>query len=70
MKITYDKSYGQAYISLDPHCEAKGKGTHRTVEIQRSVLVDIHPDGSLCGIELIGGTILEGLQKVGEVELL
>ena len=67
MKITYDKSFGQAYIDLHEH---EGHPC-RTIEVQRGVLLDVHvEDGEVCGIELIGSTLIAGLKNLGEVTYL
>ncbi len=49
MKITYDSKYNIAYLSLR---DKKEKGVS-TIQLSDEVNVDIAPDGTIYGIELL-----------------
>ncbi len=48
MKLTYDRDHNIAYIRLRP----KG-GQVETIRVSDELIVDIAPDGSVYGIELL-----------------
>ena len=48
MKLTYDPRYNIAYLRL-----CKKKGTVETIHLSDELNVDIAPDGTVSGIELL-----------------
>jgi uncharacterized protein YuzE len=48
MKLTYDPKYNIAYLKVGKRC-----GDVQTVHISESLNMDLSPDGSLYGIELL-----------------
>jgi uncharacterized protein YuzE len=77
MKITIDKKYNIAYISLHPKTEEV-----ETIKLSEEMNVDVAPDGTIYGIELLnanaqlagedGGVLVvidEARGKLAEVEL-
>ncbi len=49
MKLTYDPKHNVAYISL----QAKKNLQVQTLHLSDSLNVDVAPDGTVCGIELL-----------------
>jgi uncharacterized protein YuzE len=77
MKLTYDPRFNIAYISLREKTEAV-----ETIEVSRELNVDIAPDGTIYGIELLNANqqlsgsqhsslvvINEALGDTAEIEL-
>lgn len=50
MKVTYDPTYNIAYIQLS---DKREEGEVRSFAISDAVNIDVTPDGSLYGIELL-----------------
>lgn len=51
MKFTYDPRYNIAYIRFQEKL-----GEIDTIRVSDEVFVDIAPDGTICGIELLNAT--------------
>ncbi|WP_376984717.1 DUF2283 domain-containing protein [Bosea sp. R86505] len=48
MQFTYDATHNIAYLRF-----AEAAGDVETVRVSEDVLIDLNPDGSVCGIELL-----------------
>ena len=62
MKITYDPKYNIAYVAFKDK-----KGNVNTIKISEEVNIDISPDGTLYGIELLNAN--EQLSDINDGKL-
>lgn len=61
MKLTYDPKYNVAYIQL-----REKAGEVETIRLSDEVLIDIAPDGSVYGFELLNANVQLGATVVIE----
>ena len=60
MKVTYDPKHNVAYIRL----QAKKNVQVQTLRLNESLNIDVAPDGTVCGIELLNANKqLRGKEK-------
>ena len=64
MQLTYDKDLNIAYIRLK-----KRTGKVRTVAVSDELNVDLAPDGSVYGIELLNANIQLNIQRTKKITL-
>ena len=63
MKITYDPKYNIAYVSLKDKTEQVN-----SIKISEEIIIDLAPDGSVYGIELLNANEQINADKNGKLQ--